>query len=132
LQPSAAGGFIGQSGVRRQFGLACAQRAHQYANKSHPLANNAGNRTRFVLQRVAATASFALDAVKEWFEMNVEMLTVIEDERLDAVSGGGRGHGGGLIGGALRLVGNVVGAGLSLVGNVLSGLGGLLGGGHHR
>ena len=64
--------------------------------------------------------------------MKVEKLTVIEDERLDAVSGGGRGYGGGgLIGGALRLVGNVVGAGLSLVGDVLSGIGGLLGG-HHR
>ena len=63
--------------------------------------------------------------------MKIEMLTAIEDDRLDAVSGGGRGHGGGgLIGGALRLVGNVVGAGLSLVGNVLSGLGDALSGGH--
>lgn len=62
--------------------------------------------------------------------MKIDRLTAIEDEKLDAVSGGGRGYGGGLIGGALRLVGNVVGAGLSLVGGVLSGIGDALSGGH--
>lgn len=59
-----------------------------------------------------------------------KQLIAIEDDRLEAVSGGGRGYGGGLIGGALRLVGNVLGAGLSLVGGVLSGLGDVLSGGH--
>ena len=65
--------------------------------------------------------------------MKVDMLSAIEDERLEAVSGGGRGHGGGIIGAALNLVGNVVGGGLSLVGGLLSGLGNLLSGGRkHR
>lgn len=65
--------------------------------------------------------------------MKTEMLTTIDDENLDAVSGGGIGRAiGGLFDRALGLVGGVVGGGLSAIGGVLSGLGGLFGGRRHR
>lgn len=63
--------------------------------------------------------------------MKKEVLVTIDENKLEAVAGGGYGHsnnnGGGLIGGLLGLVGGVVKTGLGLVGGVL---GALFGGGH--
>ena len=63
--------------------------------------------------------------------MKKEVLTTIDENKLEAVAGGGYGHssGGGLIGGLLGLVGGVVKTGLGLVGGVL---GALFGGGGHK
>lgn len=63
--------------------------------------------------------------------MKVEMLTAIEDEQLEAVSGGGIGRFlGGLLDRVLGTAGHVVGGGLSILGGLLSGIGGALRG-HH-
>jgi hypothetical protein len=60
-------------------------------------------------------------------EMNNDVLTTIEDEALEAVSGGGIGA---TIGGALdSLLGgafNLLGKGLTAIGGLISGIGGIL------
>lgn len=63
--------------------------------------------------------------------MNNDMLTTIEDERLEVVTGGGIGSAIGsafdsLLSGALNLLGKSI----SAVGGLLSGIGGLLTGGN--
>lgn len=68
--------------------------------------------------------------------MKNEQLVTISEDKLEAVSGGGRGYGdhggggivGGLIGGALGLVGGVVRGAVGIVGGLL---GALFGGGKH-
>ena len=64
-------------------------------------------------------------------KMNNDMLTTIEDEQLEVVTGGGIGS---TIGGALdRLLSgalSLLGSGISAVGGLLSGIGGLLSGGN--
>ena len=65
--------------------------------------------------------------------MQTEMLKTIDDESLEAVSGGGIGSDigsalGGILDGAFDVLSHIVGSGLGAVGSVLTGLGGILSG----
>jgi hypothetical protein len=60
--------------------------------------------------------------------MQTEMLKTIDDNALEAVTGGGIGSSigsalGGILDGAAEFLGNLVGSGLGAVGSVLTGLG---------
>jgi hypothetical protein len=66
-------------------------------------------------------------------EMNMqnEMLKTIDDNTLEAVTGGGLGSSigsalGGILDGATEFLGNLLGSGLGAIGGVLTGLGGIL------
>jgi len=65
--------------------------------------------------------------------MESNMLTTIDDQVLESVSGGGIGSDigaalGGILDGTVSLFSNLIGSGIAGVGHVLTGLGGILSG----